>query len=158
MAEYMAAVGGVVNTFGAILEGQTAQAQGDYSATVLEQQAAQARNIGTAQQEQHRRQVRQLQGAQAASIAQSGAGFGGSAADIMQQSATEAELDNLMIRYQADTQAQGLNADAAYAKYEGKAAKRASYLKAGGSLLGGASDYAQLSGQRKARNAAREDW
>jgi len=79
-----------------------------------------------------------------AAFAQSGGGFSGSAADVMKQSATNAELDSLMIRYESDLKATGLKNQAAGEEYAGKVAKQAGYYGAIGSVLSGGSTYLGL--------------
>jgi hypothetical protein len=87
-------------------------------------------------------------GQQRAAIAQAGVGLGGSALDIMEQSADRAELDALTMRYEGDLRSKGLLAAAEGARYEGRVARAAgenamkgAYLSAGASLLSAAGSY-----------------
>jgi hypothetical protein len=137
---------------GAIQQGKMAQAQGqaqqnaaNYNARMKEIEAGITREQTNAREEQQRRQARQVMGRQRAAVAQAGIGWGGSALDIMEESATFAELDALTIRYEGDLKAKGLLAEAEYDRYSGavaaamgKAAKKASYVSAAASLLSGA--------------------
>jgi hypothetical protein len=137
---------------GAIQQGKMAAAQGEaqmnaanYNARMKEIEAGITREQANAREEQQRRQARQVLGKQRAAVAQAGIGFGGSALDIMEQSATFAELDALTIRYEGDLKAKGLLAEAEYDKYSGqvamamgKAQKKAAYVSAAASMLSGA--------------------
>ena len=137
---------------GAIQQGKMAEAQGraqqqaaNYNARMKEIEAGITREQTNAREEQQRRQARQILGKQRAAVAQAGIGWGGSALDIMEESATLAELDALTIRYEGDLKAKGLLAEAEFDRYSGevsaamgKAAKRASYVSAAASILSGA--------------------
>lgn len=137
---------------GAIQQGKMAEAMGkaqmnmaNYNARMKELEADITRQQTNAREEQQRRQARQLLGKQRAAVAQAGIGWGGSALDIMEESATLAELDALTIRYEGDLKARGLLAGAEADRFaggvamaQGKAAKTASYISAGASLLSGA--------------------
>lgn len=115
----------------------------------LEQQARVARQQAGADEEAQRRQARQVLGSQRAAIGQSGIGFGGTAGMLMDDSAMQAELDALNIRYGGEQQATSLLNQAREAgvssdilKSNAKQAKRSGFLGAGTSLLSaGASLY-----------------
>jgi len=138
---------------GAIQQGKMAAAQGqaqmnaaNYNARMKEIEAGITREQSNAREEQQRRQAREVLGRQRAAVAQASIGFGGSALDIMEESATLAELDALTIRYEGDLKAKGLLAEAEFDKYSGqvsmamgKAAKKASYVSAAASILQGSS-------------------
>lgn len=88
----------------------------------------QARAVGaqTVQAEEaQRRESRDFLAKQTAAIGQAGIGYGGSAADLQQQSAIDAELDALNIRYEGLTRMQGLKTEA---KLKKKANTAALYL------------------------------
>lgn len=137
---------------GAIQQGQSqsaalqAQAAGSrYNAAVSRDQARQALQVSTAQQLQLRREQRQAAGRQRAAAAQAGIGDGGSVADIMEQSQTLAELDVLNVAYDGMLRARGYTTQADLDEFsarsyqsQAKAARRAGYFGAVGSLLQGA--------------------
>lgn len=107
-----------------------AQAQADqYNALVGRQKAQNVTSAANQQEEQQRRVARLAAGERRAAISQSGAGLGGSNADIDRQSEIMAELDSLNIRYSGQLQSTGLlnqsNLDEASAKSNKKAAKSA---------------------------------
>ena len=152
----IASIGSAV--FGAISSIQAGQAQAasyksqaqasEYNATIQAQNATVARQQANAREELQRRQARQVLGAQRAAIAQSGTGLSGSNADIYGQSAANAELDAMNIRYEGELDARGLLAqselskyDAKVAKMNAKTAKKGGYLGAGSALLSGATNY-----------------
>jgi hypothetical protein len=117
-----------------------------YNATIDRQNADTARQQSASEQARQNRRARQVMGEQRAATAQSGTGFGGSNADLLDQSATLAELDMLNIAYEGqmrargqEIQAQGEDYSAGVNKGNAKRAKRAGIFNAGRSLLTGAS-------------------
>jgi len=131
-----------------------AQAQ-EYNATVAENNARATMDQANAKEEQQRRRFRMMQGGAIAAAAQSGAGLGQSDSNsqVLEQNALMNELDALTIRYEGQTQAQGLQAQAEIDRYGAKVsrlnagqAKTAGYINAGASILSGASNYMRASG------------
>ena len=91
-----------------------------------------------AREEAQRRRARYALGSQAAAIAESGVDVNsGSAARSVAESATNAELDALNIRYEGLMQAEGYAAEAANERTRSKYAMNAGYFGAATSLLGG---------------------
>lgn len=120
----------------------------DYNATVLDQNAGIERQQANAREEAQRRDARRILGSQRAALSQAGTGMGGSAADVMAQSAADAELDALTLRYEGDMRARGLIAQAEGERYQGRvaganasAARSAGPMNAIGSILGGVGSY-----------------
>ena len=140
----MILAGGTLDAIGAIAEGRTADKAARYNASVLESNAEQVVRESNAAIEAQGRNIQQQMGRQRAAIAQSGGGFGGSAEDVARQSMAEAELDLLNTRYEGQMRARGLIAEAKMQRFQGKAAKRQSYLKATSSLLQAGGDYAVM--------------
>lgn len=112
-----------------------------YNAGVAAQQAVVEGQQASAREDAQRRQARQVLGQQRAAFAQSGGGMGGSAGDIMGQSAIDAELDALTIRYEGQMRARGFDAQAEQERFAARSAKKAGYWAAAGTVLGGAADY-----------------
>lgn len=131
---------------GAISQGQAEDDAAKFNAALLEQNSTAELQQTGQREEAQRRQARQVLGAQRAALAESGGGMGGSAADVMQQSSANAELDALMMRYEGDLRARGMRTEAVMERYAGKQAKIASYYKAGGSVLSGAASYGKGAG------------
>lgn len=127
--------------------GYKAQANADkYNATMEAQNATVARQQANAREEAQRRQARQVLGEQRAALSQAGVGLSGSAADIYGQSAANAEIDALNIRYEGELQGRGLMAQSELSNYQGKVsgmnaktAKQAGYINAASDILSGAS-------------------
>jgi hypothetical protein len=140
---------------GAVRAGQaqeasyTAQAQAqDFNAKVAHNNAIAAGDQANAAEEQQRRHFAMLQGEAYAGVAQSGAGFDGSNADILKQNAINSELDALTIRYEGENKAKGLMTQGMLDSYGATAsranaqiARDAGYLNAGTALLSGATTY-----------------
>ena len=127
---------------GSIAQGNAANAAAQANATALSNQAEAELRASGAREEQQRRQNRQFLGAQRAALAQAGIGVDGSAYDIARQSAINAELDALNIRYEGQLRSKNLRDQATITRFEGKQAKTAGYLGAGAAILGGVSNYA----------------
>jgi len=120
-------MGGLFKAQGSIYEGQAAQgtylskAQADeFNATVADNNAQVANEQSNAQQEAALRKFHATQGAAYAAVAQSGAGFDGSNADILQQNEVNSMLDQLAIRYEGARKATGLRDQAAQLRYSAK--------------------------------------
>lgn len=132
---------------------------------LLQDQARTARQQAGAEEEASRRESRRLLGQQRAAIGQSGIGYGGTAGLLMEDSAVQAELDALNIRYGGEQQARNLlnqaneaGVSAGILGSNAKQARNAGLLKAGTSLLssgssmfgGGASSGLNMQGQSTA--------
>lgn len=121
---------------------KAAAAADQYNALVGRQKSEATLAAANQQEEQQRRVARLASGERRAAIAQSGAGLGGSNADVDRQSEIMAELDSLNIRYSGQLQSTGLlnqaNLDEASAKNNRKSAKSAvtmGYVGAASKLL-----------------------
>lgn len=141
-----------IQALGAIQQGKAAQSAANYNAQVMETNAANERSASNQREEAQRRQARMVLGQQRAAFAQSGTGLEGSAADVMQQSAADAELDALTMRYEGDMRASGLMAQAGMERYEGRQARKAGNAQALGSILGGVSKYGEYGANKAYRD------
>lgn len=119
----------------------------EQDAQLQEANAAVSLQQASANEESQRREARRRLGAMRGEIAQSGTGMLGSNADIYSQSARDAELDALNIRYGGLMESKGLlnqsaaaKSNAGQARAGGNAAKQAGYLRAGTTLITGGSD------------------
>lgn len=142
---------------GAISQGNTAgdnyeqsAAMNDYNAAVARNQSTSALSESAAAQSAQRRRAREVLGEQRAGIAQSGTGFGGSNADLMEQSQTLAELDALNLAYEGDLKSKGFleqskieGVSAASNRRNAGSARTSGYIGAGRALLVGAGSYGQ---------------
>src|SRR5687768_2109600 len=111
-----------MEAFSSIFEGLSGYAEGRANAKTLRQQARTARAQGYADEESQRRYTKAFAGEQAAALAQSGTGTGGTNAMLIEQDAVNAELDALNIRYRSNLRGMALDSDARAAKRAGKAA------------------------------------
>jgi len=162
IAGLISGLGAVFGAYSSIQQGKAqsaqykSQQQADlYNAKVQEQNAATIRQQASAREETQRRQARQILGEQRASLAQAGIGLEGSAADIYGQSAANAELDALNIRYEGELEAGGLLAQSKQSVFQSevsglnaKTAQRAGYTNAATGILSGATN---LYGSYKSR-------
>lgn len=138
-----------ISAVGSIAKGQSEKqaangqaASQNYDAQIADQNAAMSYAQGSQQEETQRRQARQTLGEQRAAIAESGTGFSGSNADVMRQSATNAELDAMNIRYGADVQALGYKNQATSSRFNAKLSKNSGKAAAMAGYLSGASTLA----------------
>jgi hypothetical protein len=123
---WMAIASTAVQAMGAIHQGNAAAASAnaqaataDYNATVSRQQADSALGESSAAQMAQNRKWRQIAGKQRAAAAQSGVGFGGSNADILEQSETLAELDQLTLAYEGTMRARAFNSQGQLDEFSG---------------------------------------
>jgi hypothetical protein len=130
-----------MQAIGAIQQGNAAKDAANYNAGMLDQNATVERQQAGAREDALRRRSAMVLGSQRAAFGQSGGGMGGSAADVMQQSAMNAELDALTTRYEGDLRARGMQAQATGERFAGEQAQRQGYFNAVGSILGGAGNY-----------------
>lgn len=136
---------GSINDANSKSDAYESQAQwNQYNATIQRQNADVALQQSASEQGRQNRRARQILGEQRAGVAQSGTGFGGSNADLLDQSATLAELDMLNIAYEGQMRARGHEIQAQGDEYSSrvnrrnaKNAKSAGLFSAGKSLLTG---------------------
>ena len=141
---------------GAISAGNAAKAQADsqaqaatYNATMAQQNADTALQAANANEDAQRRKSAVEMGHMRAGMAENGIGLdSGTATDLTEQSALNAEMDALNIRYQGKQQARDYQAQAALgtqsaaaARANGQAAQTAGYLTAGATALSGYGKY-----------------
>lgn len=137
------------------------QAQANaYNAEMARQNAQIAAEQGNANEEAQRRHARIALGAQRAAIAEAGIGTDGSAGDLYEQSASNAEMDALNIRYQANLQSAGFTNQAGLDDWQASQnranasrATTAGFVNAGASALSGFGGY--LQGQARIANAGK---
>lgn len=144
----VASVAGTAMTaYGQIQQGEAAQKAAEYNAEVANMQAKDAINRGNIEAEKQRLKAQQVAGAQRAAMGASGAQVdSGSFADILLDTATTGEKDAQTIRTNAMRQAWGLESQAEIDLYQGKQAKQAAYMQAGGTLLTGTATAASRMG------------
>lgn len=124
----------------ALFSGFSQKKQADAESGVLSQEAQIVGQQTVAAEDAQRRQARQFLSTQAAAIGESGTGYGGSNAKLREQSAIEAELEALNIRYSGALKRTGLQAQAGFAKDRGTSSLIGSGMAAGAALLSGNAD------------------
>jgi len=126
-------------------QGMASKNAGDYNAQQRSLEGTAALEQSLNQEVQQRRIDRQALGRQAAAIGGAHIGYGGSSGRVMAESAANAELDALNIRYRGQFTKSGYDQEAALAKYQGETGLRNNLLRAGASLLTGkSSNYAPV--------------
>jgi hypothetical protein len=155
MADPFTIISTVMSAVGALSQAnaasKNAKAQANvarYNAEVSRQQSQTALQVSAAQQEEQRRKNVQILGNQRAAAAQSGLGFGGSNADILDQSATLSELDRLNIAYEGEMRSRGFSTQSTLDTYQSgvydrnaKDAKTAGLFGAATAIATGAASY-----------------
>lgn len=129
-----------VSAIGEHQKGQAAEEQAQQQARLDQVEGQSAEQQSLTQEATQRRGAREFLGRQSAAFAESGAGTGSSTA-IMNQSAINAELDALNVRYKGQLTKFGYDYNSQSAIAEGRAKKSESNLNAGATLLKGASNY-----------------
>lgn len=102
-----------------------------------------------------RRQGRQAMGALRAALGQAGIGYGGSARDIMRESAGNAEYDAMIARYEGLVEARGYTAEGMAYDAAASNAKRAATGAVLGGVLGTVGSVAQWKAGKTADAAAK---
>jgi hypothetical protein len=128
-----------VAALGSAAKAKAAGQAGAFNATQRQMEGQAALDQATQQEAQTRSADREILGKQAAAIGAAGIGYGGSSKGVMQQSAVNAELDALNVRYRGLFTNAGYKTEANLARWEGDTNKKAYYLQAGGQILSGAS-------------------
>lgn len=156
MAEMAGPAGTALSVLGAIGQGNAAMAQGEaanrlakYQAAQLKQNAGQVRAVGQREGEAALRESLLLQSrAQAVAAASGGGALDPTVLKLIGGVAAEGQTAADTERYNAETQAQGLLAEANATRYSGKIAmmnakqaRNAAYMKAVTSVLSGASGF-----------------
>lgn len=96
----------------------------NYNATIAEQNAESAASAGSANEEAQRRKSAVEMGRLRAGMAENGIGLdSGTATDITEQSAMNAELDALNVRYQGQVQARDYKAQGALGRMSAQQAR-----------------------------------
>lgn len=144
-AAILTAAGGLVSAGGAILQGQAANAQAKYQATIQRQQAERERQIAAAQEEDFRRRQSRLMSARRAAAGASGIDPStGSPLLASEDFAAETELQALRIRSGGEARGTRLEQQAALTRAGGRARQTAGFIGAGTSLLQGGSRTARI--------------
>ena len=115
----------------------------NYNAQLAETNAQVAQRSAGQAEDAQRRNARAVLARQRAAAAETGLGFSGSVADVYGDSAKDAELDALRIRYKGLMDASGLRQEGALQKSQAQAANKAAGVAA---LNGGLTAASQVAG------------
>jgi hypothetical protein len=151
----MAVASAATAAYGAISSAQAQSASyrsqqqaANYNAQANQQNAAAAQSAASANELAMRRANDQRMGEIRAAVAQGTGGFSGSARELVDQDAANAELDALNTRYRGTLQAHGMLAQSNLDEYQSSvagmnaaSATRAGYIGAAASALGASSNY-----------------
>ena len=130
----------VVGTVAAIKSSQAQSAAADYNAKVAQQNAAAATQQGLQAQMQQRQDAERKLGLMEANYGANGIDPGsGTATDVINDSISQATLDNLNIKYNYQLKALGYQNSATLDSSAASNDTTAGYLSAAGAALGGAS-------------------
>lgn len=127
--------GTILKTMGAIHQGKAEQAAADYNAQLADRNALITTQQTEAAKLQQKRDSAKHIGGMRAAYSASGVSLEGSALDVLEESASQAELDYQNIGYQGELKRMGFESEAAMERMRGKNAVRAGYLKASSILL-----------------------
>jgi hypothetical protein len=142
VGQFAAFIPYIVAAAGTLLQGASQKGQAKSEALQLEQQAGQDRASSQRAAGEQRRSARYLQSRVQALAAASGAGASDpTVVNLIGDIAGEGEFRALSALYEGESSARGMEYGARLARKTGKAAATASYLKAGSTLLGGASSW-----------------
>lgn len=133
-ATYLAAAAAVASVASAAATAQGQRKSASYNASVAANNATAAASQANVNEDAQRRRAALALGREAAGAAQ-GSGLSGTNLDTYEQSATNAELDALNIRYQGKLGVQQGNEQATLDNMQSKSANEATYLNAGAAAL-----------------------
>lgn len=129
------AASGVMSAQASLNQGKMDHALANYNARIDEVNASRVMEKGYRDQEALRRNFDKFRGQQKAAIGKSGVAFSGSVLDVLADSAAEAELDAMNIKFNAMREAAGLESDAAMTRATGDIARSQSRMRATGELI-----------------------
>lgn len=123
--------------FGAAQQGSDQASALRANSAIYSREGQIAATQGYQQEAQQRRRTAEELGSERAAAGQSGGGYGGSTGRMIGQSALNAELDALNIRYKSQLQKWAYTTQAANLSDEAGTAERSGILRAGAALLKG---------------------
>lgn len=135
LSTILSVAGSAVGGLGAIQSGKAQQASSEYQAAQLEAAAKTERATAQREAKEERRQASLLQSRARAVGANSGGGIDFELAGDIE---ADGEYRALTALWEGEEAAKGREAQAAASRFEGRQAKRAGLLRAGGTILGGA--------------------
>ena len=135
----LSAAGAAVQALGAIQKGQAAQAQANFQAGILRQQAESDRQVAAANEADFRRRQSFVLAQRRAALGASGVEPGsGSPLLVSEDFAGEVELQALRIRSGGELRATRAEQQAVLQRFQGRAARTAGFVRGGSLLITGA--------------------
>jgi hypothetical protein len=147
-------VAAAVSAYAQYEAGQQQQAQAKYQSKIARNQAQAAQNAAQVAEANRREQDRRIMAEQRALVGGSGLSTEGAPLFVMLDSAKEAELDALRLRYGGTLQAGGFLDQSRLLTYQGEQAARAGEIGAGTTLLTGASSAVGIYGRYRTPSAS----
>lgn len=131
----------VISAVGAISQAVSARNAAKYNAAVAERNAVISRQQAAANEAAQRRDAFRAMGRIRAGYGAAGVATEGTPLDVLEDSAAEAELDALNIRYKGEIAAMGYESEAQLQKTRAKSALVTGVFNAGSALLSGGAQY-----------------
>lgn len=129
------AAASVVSAAGSVIEGIGSQRAANYNARIADQNAQIAGMQAASEEGRQRNEAARLAGEQRAAYGASGVTMEGSPMTAMRDSAVQAEMDALSIRYQGAMKSRAYREEAAQQRYAGRQARFAGFVGAATKLL-----------------------
>lgn len=136
----------VVKAGGQILGGGSKKDAAEYNARVAEDNARLASEKAALDARRVRRMADETKGSIRAAAGASGITMSGSAMDVMAETATLAEEDVLLVQHSGEVRADNLMKEAALSQFQGKQAKKSSYISSASTLLRGFEPISDVAG------------
>jgi len=131
---------GLIEPFGQLEAGRSAQESAEYNAAVARNEAVTKRQKARFEQVRQAKEGSRIKGTMAARAGKTGARTDvGSPVLVAAEQAAELELDNLLIGFEGETMARKHESQAKIDVFSGKVARRASQLKAFSTVVKNAS-------------------
>ena len=137
MSGILSIAGGFLGAVGALQAGKAADRAGKFQQAVLDQQAASERDVSRAVAEDFRRRGSRARASSIARLSASGAAVEGSPLLVDEAFVKDIALGSARILQGGEVRGTRLAQQGVLARFEGKAAKAASKIRAGQSLLTG---------------------
>ena len=137
LATVASGVGTAVQAVGAIAQGRAGRQQADFQAQVIEQQAGRDEQIASLEARNIRRGASAVSARQRALLAASGVAAAGTPLLVLSNTAAEGEFEALLAEAGGETAALRKRQQAGLTRVKGRALQRASFFRAGSSLLSG---------------------
>lgn len=139
-----AIIGTGLSAGGAIYQAQAASSAARSNANIADQNAVLSRQQAALEAARHRRQSAKLLAGIRTGYLSSGLTLDGSPLDVLEESALNAEYDNMRITYGGELKARGYSDSAALDRMRARNSETAGYLGASAALIGGYGNYVKL--------------